>query len=187
MKVQLVWIAALALLAPALSQAAELLSFTVEPLVGYERAQKIVPTPHTNSRYFYGVRVTAGLPLISAEGEATQSQDDEEFPNQSLTTKDKDLKIKAGLRSSYSLSSLITAFVRGGGQATKNTHEEITSGVSVVTDTPIVYKPYAGGGLTIHMGRAFNLTGGVTVVFNDFPNMDKNDYQASLGFTVKFP
>ena len=39
----------------------------IEPVVGYERVQKVLPTPHTKDRLMYGLRVLMGVPLLSLE------------------------------------------------------------------------------------------------------------------------
>src|SRR4051812_15642989 len=101
---------------PPLSHAAGF-SFGLEPLVGYERVQKIVPTQHTSDRLMYGGRAIFGVPLVSGELEYTRGMDTETFTSPSLTTKDTDDKVKAGLRSSIRLGSLFYLLARAGGQA----------------------------------------------------------------------
>jgi hypothetical protein len=159
---------------------------TVEPLVGYERVQKILPTEHTTSRLMYGARLTFGFPLLSLESEYTRGSDSETFSNPEQTLKDTDDKVKLGLRSSIRLSSIFSLQARGGGQAKRNTHEVTQNGTTTSTTSPIVYRPYAGAGLSATLASRFVLTGGITAVFNDFPNMSKNEYQTTLGFSIKF-
>lgn len=156
---------------------------SIEPIIGYERVQKLVPTAHTTSRLLYGARLTAGIPLVAAEAQYTRGNDTEEFPDQSLTIKDMDEKLKLGLRSSIRMTSLFSLQARGGGQAKRNTHE--VNGLATVN--PITYQPYAGLGLQSRLGRNFVLEGGVTTVFNDFPHMSQNEYETTLGFSILFP
>ena len=159
----------------------------VEPIIGYERVQKFVPERHTKDRLTYGARVTAGIPLVSGEAEYTRGTDTEDFPAQALTTKDMDDKLKVGLRSSMNVSSLLSFQARAGGQAKRNTHEETASGVTTQTVGDITYRPYAGMGLSSKMIPGFELSGGVTVVFNKFPDMSQNEYQSTLGMRIRFP
>ena len=157
----------------------------IEPIIGYERVQKLQPTQHMTNRLMYGARITAGIPLVAAEAEVTRGDDTESFPAQDLTIRDTDDKVKLGLRSSLRLSSLLSFQARAGGQAKRNTHEVTTAGQTEKTVGAIVYKPYAGLGLTSRLGHLFALSGGVTVVFNDFPRMAGNEYQTTLGFNIK--
>ncbi|MBC7691778.1 MAG: hypothetical protein H7222_08405 [Methylotenera sp.] len=160
---------------------------TVVPIIGFERTQKLVPTPHATTRLIYGVRVTAGVRLLSLESEYTHGMDSEAFPLQNLTTRDTADRVKLGIRSTFAMSSFLSTFLRAGGQATRNVHEETNSGVSTKTTDKIKYSPYAGTGLDIRLFHNFSLTAGLTVVFNQFPDLKKNDYQTTAGFTIRFP
>ncbi|MEK6580297.1 MAG: hypothetical protein AABZ55_13815 [Bdellovibrionota bacterium] len=168
------------------AQAAEI-KFAVEPVVGYERVQKLKPSLHFSNRLIYGVRARAGLPLASAEAEYTRGEDTESYPILSLTTKDTDDKLKLGIRSSFRLSGLFHLWGRGGVQGKRNRHEDTQSGVTTVTVGNFVYRPYAGIGLSAGLGHNLELDGGVTVIFNDFPRMQTNEYETTLGFSVRFP
>ncbi len=160
---------------------------TLEPLVGYERVQKILPTAHTKDRLFYGVRATAGILLISAEAEVTRGLDTEDFPSQDLSIKETTDKGKFGARSTFRLSSLLSLIARAGVQARRSRLEQTSVGVTTVTIEGIRYKPYAGAGLRSALFGKFELSGEVVVVFNDFPNMRDNEYQTSLGFVLRLP
>lgn len=167
------------------ANAAELLS--IEPIIGYERSQKLVPTPHTKDRLIYGARATAGLRLLSLELEYTRGTDSEDFPSDGLASKDTDDRLKMGLVSSFGLGRLFRLHARGGVQASKNIHEETQAGVTTVTSNPIEYNPYAGAGLSAGLGRKLSISGSLTAVFREFPDMSKNEYQATLGFSIKLP
>lgn len=169
------------------AQAASTFELNIEPLVGYELVQKILPNPHTKNRLMYGARVTAGIPLVSAEAEYTRSTDTETYPDQDLTIKDTDNKLKLGARSTLTLSRFFRFTLRAGGQAKQSTHEITEAGMTRTTTDPIVYRPYAGAGLSASLSSKINLSGTFTVVFNDFPNMSQNEYQTTLGFAVKLP
>lgn len=158
----------------------------IEPIIGYEMNQKFTPTQHTTNRMTYGARVTLGVILMSIEAEYTRGTDTETFPDIATTIKDTDDKIKLGLRSALGPSRM-KIIARGGVQAKQNINETTVSGTMTKTTSPVTYKPYAGAGLRIGLGAKIALTGGVTAVFNDFPDMEKNDYQTTLGLSIKFP
>lgn len=161
--------------------------FDIEPIVGYERVQKLIPTAHTSDRLVYGARVTAGFPLLAAEAEYLRGTDTESFPSQNLEVTEVSDKAKLGVRSSLALGKLVRLTARGGAQAKQNERTEVLNGVTTVTKDPLVYNPYAGAGLKVGLGKRFALSGDMVVVFGDFPNMDKNEYQVTLGFSVKLP
>lgn len=164
------------------------LSLGLEPIIGYERVQKLIPTEHTTDRLVYGARLTAGFALLSLEGEYTQSKDSETFTSESLVVSDYAQKAKVGLRSTISLGGGIKAFARGGVQATQNKHIETTSGVETSNlIEPLETNPYAGAGFKVSMSNKISLTGDVVAVFKEWPNMNKNEYMTSLGFEVKVP
>jgi hypothetical protein len=173
--------------ARALTQTRGEITVSVEPVVGFEHVQKLAPTPHTTNRLMYGARATAGWRIVAAEAELTRGTDAEAFPLQALTTSDTDEKLKVGVRSSYALSSMLSAYLRGGVQAKRNTREETSAGVTTRTVGRIVYDPYAGTGLSAGLARNVSLNVGLAVVFNEFPDMAKNDYQTTAGFSVRFP
>jgi hypothetical protein len=159
----------------------------LEPIIGYERVQKLVPTAHSTDRLLYGVRATAGIPLVSMEAEYTQSSDTENFYDSSLTIKDSDEKLKIGVRSTLQAASFLSVTARAGGQATRNTHTETSGSTTTSTVKPITYRPYAGVLLNGHLGSKFSLSGGITVVFTNFPEMSQNEYQTTLGFGISLP
>src|SRR5947199_6795544 len=104
-----------------------------------------MPSPHSKDRLFYGARVFDDILFISAEGEFIRSNDTEVFP--SIETKDTTDKAKLGLRSTFHLLGLVSLFVRAGGEASRNHHEETVNSTTVATDEAIKYRPYAGAGV----------------------------------------
>lgn len=182
------FVAALLLVAAVPSLAANMVIKTnVEPIIGYERVQKLVPTAHSRDRLVYGARVTVGIPFVSAEAEYTRATDTEAFPATVTTITDTDDKVRLGVRSNFHLLGLVSIFIRGGAQARQSRHET-TVGASVTRSTdPIVYNPYLGGGLAAHLGSKFSLTADVTTVFRSFPSFNDNDYMVTAGFVVSLP
>ena len=166
---------------------AEPLKIGVEPIIGYEHVQKILPTAHSKNRLIYGARLTAGILLISAEAEYTHGTDTEDYPDQLLITKDTDEMVKIGLRSGFNMGSLLSLIGRGGVQAKRNFHEDVTNGVSSSIVSPITYKPYAGADFRANLSNKFSATAGVVVVFNDINDMNQNEYQTTAGFEIRLP
>jgi hypothetical protein len=160
----------------------------IEPIVGYERIQKLIPTPHFTQRLVYGARATAGLPLISAEAEYLRGTDTEFYSSTNQSITDTADKAKLGLRSSVGLGSLLRATARAGVQATQNKHEEITAGVVTTSYTEsIKYAPYAGAGLRLSLSSRIYLTAELVAVFTDTSHLENTEYQATAGFVVRFP
>lgn len=162
-------------------------SVGIEPIVGYERVQLLLPTPHTKDRLVYGARATYGFSILSLEAEYTRGSSTESFPSEGLVTKDETQKIKFGLRSGIDILSLLNFYGRVGCQASENQHEETENGVTTKTRETVRYNPYAGAGLRLRLGRNLRATGDLTTVFRDFPNMNNNDYQITAGFVVQIP
>ncbi len=163
------------------------ISMQIEPIVGYERVQKLIPDKHTVDRLHYGARLSLGVPFLAGEATYIRAYDTEEFPSDNLTVKDTTDKAQLGLRGSFKLIGVIRASARVGGQASQNVHEEIVSGVSTKTTETIKVHPYAGAGLIVQLGRLFQFKADVTTVFTKWPDMNYNEYQATAGFAVKFP
>lgn len=171
---------------PALA-ANSMFTTTLEPIVGYERVQKLVPTAHSRDRLVYGARATLGIPFLSLEAEYTRSTDTESFADTLTTITDTDDKARLGLRTRYQLLGLASLFVRGGVQARQTRHQTTVVAVSTTTTDPIVYNPYLGAGAQVHFGSQFSLTADVTTVFRSFPSFTDNDYMVTAGFVVSFP
>ena len=157
---------------------------TIQPVVGYERVQKISPTPHTKDRAVFGARLIYGPPLFSFEAELTKANDTENFPDRNLIIKEDTTAAKLGVRSSFSFP-FVRWYLRAGGAARKSTITETRSGVVSERDPAIYVSPYAGTGLTVNIMGAFTADAGVTVVFTGQPKGSDREYQTTLGFGVK--
>lgn len=164
-----------------------LLSLEIEPIIGYEHIQKLVPYRHTKERLVYGARVIAGIPLVSAEAELTRGTDTELFPDRGLSSKDTTDKLKLGLRSTFRLIGVVYGFGRAGGQAQKTRREDTIAGVTTVTEDPIYVKPYVGAGLRARLTHHFRFDADFTVVFPDTKKWSYYEYQTTAGFAVIFP
>ena len=161
-------------------------SLTINPVIGYERVQKIFPTPHSTSRLIYGLRAQYGVSLLSLEAEATQGRSDETFPVEGITVKDTTTNLKLGLRSNFNvLANTLSMYLRAGGSANK-TKEEITeNGVTRVNKPSLKISPYAGTGFNFRLLSSIYVNGGITVIFTGEPKGSDYDYQTTLGFTVR--
>jgi hypothetical protein len=162
-------------------------SVSVVPIVGYQRSQRVTPTPHTHDHLIYGARLTVGVPYLSGEAEYTRGTDSEDFPTQGVSTRDTDEALKIGLRSSYALADMLSVYARGGAQARRNRHEETRAGATTVTDRPTEWHPYAGGGVTARLAGNLSADFGITVVFRDFPDVSRNEYQTTAGLSIRYP
>lgn len=158
----------------------------IEPIIGYERVQKFLPSQHQKDRVVYGGRVIVGMPFIAVEGEYTRASDTEVFTATNTTIAEVEDKARLGARFSYRFT-LLSIFARGGAQA-RLTKRVMTVGAAVTSQTdPIKYNPYAGAGVKLHFRQNIALTADVTVVFNAFPNFAQNDYMTTAGLVVSFP
>ena len=63
---------------------AKMITYSIEPIVGYELQRKSEPEPHAKLTFVYGARAVAGFHLLSAEAEYTRGSSDEEYPASSL-------------------------------------------------------------------------------------------------------
>lgn len=159
-------------------------NLTVEPIVGYERVQKIEPTARTSSRFYYGVRANYGVPLLSAEGELTRAQESESFSERDLKIEETATTLMLGLRSSFNHQGMIGAFLRAGGHARKSEIDKTQNGVKTSDDPAVRISPYAGTGLNIRLASYFSLNAGITVIFTGEPKGSDKEYRTSLGFSI---
>lgn len=164
--------------------AAGLLELGVEPIVGYEYVQAILPSRHSVSRLVYGARVTAGVLMFSGEAEMTRGVTSEDYGTytQSITGD----RVKVGVRSNFGLGSLLRVFLRVGGQAAQDRFDVTSGGVTATYYSDLKISPYAGAGLNARLSSLLSAHAGVTAVVPDFQDMTQNEYQATAGFRVKF-
>ncbi len=158
-----------------------------EPVVGYERVQKLVPEAHSKDVLMYGGRLTLGILWVAAELEYLKSMDNEAYPLTGLATKDDTDRAKAGVRFNMNLARFLAFTVRGGVQARRNRHTETDGGGSVITVEPLTYKPYLGAGFTATLARNLAFRADATTVFKDFPSLLGASYQLTAGFIIRFP
>jgi hypothetical protein len=161
-------------------------NLTIQPLVGYERVQKVTPTPRTKTRMFYGLRALYGVPHLSAELQVTRAKDDETLNNGDLRLKETATTGMLGIYSHFAHQSMLSVYLRAGGHARKSEIEKIEDGVSTTSDPAVRLSPYAGSGLIFKLAQYFSLTAGVTVIFTGEPQGSDREYQTDLGFNIHF-
>ncbi len=157
----------------------------IEPVIGYERVQKIEPTPHSKNRLIYGIRANYGPPIFSLEAEVTQGKDNESFPDRNLTIEETVTNGMLGVRSSFNIGNLARWFLRFGGHARKTELSRTENSITTTTEPAIYLSPYAGTGLSINLLRTFSLNAGYTVIFTGRPKGSDREYQTTLGFSIR--
>lgn len=158
---------------------------SVEPIVGYERVQALLPEPHTKDRLIYGLRVSFGPPILSIEAEATQGSDTESFPSDNLEVKESVTNGMVGLKSSIFNGQFLRWYIRAGGHARKTKIETTLLSVTTTEEPDLKISPYAGTGLTFRFGSMFTLNAGITAIFTGEPNGSDREYQTTLGFSIR--
>ena len=184
MKILTLTIFSLFLILPAFGQSSKG-NVQVVPLVGYERVQKVTPTPRSVDRAFVGVRLIYGPPLLAAEAEVTRSSDTENLPASDFKEEEESYAAKLGLRSSFNFL-LFRWYLRAGGHARKSEITRTQNGVTTVLEPGIKISPYAGTGLSFRVANHFFLSAGVTAIFTGEPKGSDREYQTSLGFGMRF-
>lgn len=160
-------------------------NLTIEPIVGYERVQSILPTPHTSNRLFYGARANWGPQYLSLEAEVTQSKEDETYNSGTVEMAETSTNYKLGLRSAYNIGSSLRWYLRAGASARESKYERTEAGVTTTQEPATYVSPYAGSGLSINMLGVFSLNAGITAVFTNHREIEEPEYQSSLGFSIR--
>lgn len=164
---------------------ADPLEISIEPLVGYEQVQIVLPTPHTTTRLFYGATATVGVMMIAGEVQYTHATNTEIYPT--LTQINTGDRLKVGARSGFKLGPLFTLFVRAGVEAAQEKFEQTSGGITTTTVNPVTYRPYAGAGARASLANKLFATANVTAVITDINNLALTEFQASAGFGVRLP
>ena len=159
--------------------------YTVEPLYGYETVYRTTPTPHLATRAMYGLRLTAGKDILSAEAEYSRATDTENYSVAPEKIYHQDEKYKLGIRSTYRFNTYFFSTGRIGAQAAQGKEEETSGGVVTTKTKDLTYNPYAGIQLGIRLG-VFSLNAGTTMVFRDYSDLSKNDFQHTFSFGVGY-
>jgi hypothetical protein len=158
------------------------ISYSVEPIVGYELQRKENPD-RSKLVLTYGARVIAGYKILSAEAEYLIGNSDEVFSNGNRV-EEKSEKIRAGLRSTYAIGSMLDWFLRAGAETQKLHRKSTTSGIVTESDTPTKVYPYVGTGVSIALGSTLSLNGSVTATLKDLNDLKQTEYSTTLGIKI---
>jgi hypothetical protein len=159
------------------------IAYTIEPIVGYEIQKKDNPT-RTKAELTYGVRVIAGYKILSAEGEYTQGKSSEDFLTPVEHIEEKTEKIRAGLRSTFGIGSMLDWHLRAGAEDQKIHTSTTISGITTESDSPSKVYPYVGTGLDISLGSSFGLNGSVLATLKDTNDLKKTEITTTFGIRV---
>jgi hypothetical protein len=161
------------------------INYSISPLYGFQSVYYSSPTPHTSTQSMYGVRVTAGVDLLSLEAEYSKSGNTENYAADPTMVKHDDQNYQLGLLSTVHLGNFVSLSGRAGCQASQDTETDTNSGVDTTTTTPLTYNPYAGAQIGIHFG-VISVNASSTMVFKDNHDMSKNDVQNVLSVGVGY-
>lgn len=162
-------------------------SFKLEPVIGYERVQSEVGGRSVRNRLVYGARGTFGYRIISGELEYLRGQDTQVLTS-GTSILERTERARIGARSGYTMGEMLVLSARAGLEA-RSLFRETTpsSGSKTTVREPLAYAPYAGTDLSFKLAEAMQLSLGAVVVFKDFPDMSKNDYQTTFSLGIKYP
>lgn len=159
------------------------ITYTIEPIVGYELQRKTNPD-RSRLELTYGARVVAGYRILSAEAEYTLGNSDELFPDTGSRVEEKTTKIRLGLRSTYAIGSMLDWTLRGGAEDQKIHTKTTLSGVVTESDSPSRVYPYVGTELGIALGSALSLNAGVLATLKDLDDLKKTEFTTTLGLKI---
>lgn len=158
----------------------------IEPVYGFERTFQKYPAPgRYKTETFIGIRALYGTPVIAGEAEINQSNNS--YDVGSTETKTQTQKLLLGLRLVPISSELYSLYMRGGIRAQKIDRELTTAGETTDSDTPLNIDPYAGAGISLHVGSLFSLNTSATLVYNkDAEDSEKFDTRYTFSASIKF-
>ncbi len=164
-------------------------SITISPLFGVEHTQNRYPEPaRTSSKTFFGLRVLAGVQLLSMEFEGTQSNGSRTYPSENLKIEDQVQRVMLGVRSTFNLNTILAYFLRAGARGT-NEKTVITNTATDEKETktpPLYWDPYAGTGLHISLAQFLDLNLGATWILSKMVRPMSSTLLDSLSNLVRF-
>lgn len=159
--------------------------YSIEPLYGFETIYRSSPRSYIKSRAIYGLRLTAGKPLLSGELEYARASDTENYSTAPEKIYYQDDKYKVGITSTAYLGKHFFMAGRAGAQATEGIQEETSGGVKTTKEKGLQINPYAGVKLGIQFG-VVRINAGSTMVFNDYKDFSKNELQHSVSLGIGY-
>lgn len=160
-------------------------SVSLEPIVGYELQRKEDPT-RTKLVLTYGARVVAGYKILSAELEYTQGKSNDRYADTATEIEEKTQNVRLGVRSTFSIASMLDWYLRGGAEAQKRHITRTVSGITTERDAPSKVYPYLGTGMYFRLGSQISLNASVLTTIKDTSNLNKNEYTTAFGVNVNF-
>ncbi len=161
---------------------------SIEPVLAYEYFQRDTPTRHRAGMLLYGGRFTAGKPHFSFEGEFTTGNETAIYTSpsvQTVTTKKENARI--GARATASLSSILAAYLRLGGQASRVTTTVTDSTPTTTTnERDWQYKPYLGTGVQVALAGVLSAGLDLNYVFYSLNDFTQNSVQISTSLQIHF-
>jgi hypothetical protein len=161
---------------------------SVEPVLAYEFFHRDTPTRHRAGMLLYGGRFTAGKPHFSLEGEYTSGTETAAYTTPSIqTVLTKKENIRIGARATANLSSLLSGFLRLGGQASRVTTTVTDSTPSSSTnERDWEYKPYLGAGVQVALAGFLSAGIDANYVFYSLNDFTRNSVQVSASLQIHF-
>lgn len=163
-------------------------NFTIIPIVGFERVQRLLPTATMSTRFIYGAEALYQIPFTTLEAEYTHSQDNAADLATQSNYKFSDDKIKLGIRESANLGSYVSSYIRGGAQVGQSTTTNSTSSGTTTNTTKSKMNPYVGAGIGLHVMQYFSLNASLTCVYvpTSNPALSPYEFEPSIGFSIGF-
>lgn len=161
-------------------------SIKFEPLYGVEHSANRYPEPaRYSTKTFFGLRVLAGVTLLSLELEGNQSNGRRDYPSDNQKVEDQVQRVLVGLRSTVPTTDWLAIFARAGarGSKEKTIITDTSTGNKETKEPPLQWAPYAGTGIQIALSNIIAASAGATWIFTDH---GKPDVQYTAGLTLKF-
>ena len=161
-------------------------NFSMTPIIGLERIQRLQPTPTMKTRTIVGLETLYKLPVAAIEAGVTYGEDSSYDALSTTNYKDADTKLKLGLRGAFNQGAVVSSYLRGGAQLTQNKHSVTITGSTTSTTNETKINPYLGSGLSVKFLNNFSLTADITAVYapTSVPGLSDFEVQPSLGFII---
>jgi hypothetical protein len=153
----------------------------VTPVFGFEQSRSVYPDNSVEWKLMYGINVSIGNPLISAEITGLKSTSNKTKLSEKID--DSSDIARLGLVSKIYLIPQFGIIIRAGGQGEKRVVKVTPQGEDeYIYYKKVHYSPYAGGGFSFPLSTNTALEFMGNAVFKDFPN---NLSDTSLDYTVR--
>lgn len=158
----------------------------ITPIVGFERVQKLEPSPHMKTRAVYGANFLYRLPITSLEVEYTRASDTSNDYVNTVAYKTEEDKIRAGLRGSFVAGQYLNWYLRGGAQGRKTKVTKTTATGESSGDSSSKVQPYAGTGFEFRLLQMLSLKADIIATYTPTDDPDLKDYEIQPTFGISF-